>query len=826
VRIKYCAAPCGSGKTHQIVNRACELVRAGERVLVLQPTKELIEKTVRDELLSRPMPPRYHVYHGNNVQGAVAGAITEHFNNTDDEGQLVFATHAVLSYVPYWANKREWHVLIDEDLQVLRHKSHQLPQTHSVITDHIDVEAHNSIYGRVVVTDLTELREKGRNKDEDELFGQVAEAIKTLTNPHWESFVNIEQYDKLRNGLSKRLSVHSVLKPGVLEGFGSIVIAGANFEDTVQFRLWSDKGVRFKEDQELCGNLRFQSHRNGHLVDIHYAMESPWSRKRREASANPEEHDNNLLLITRAAANLFGTEPFVWQANKEVPDRLFGPNSQRLPNKPHGLNTYDKIHNIAFLSALNPNPDHFRFLESVGVPGDDVRTAVYYSAAYQAVMRTSIRDAASPERKRIVVPDRGLAEYLQARLPGSRVHRLEAGVADEAKPRKAGRPRKHQSNKKRVAEQRAKAKAEKVRILNGLISLGFGQDARKHEGCVGAGREDQTRPEFRAEKGIKLITNFGTQLCSGTLYPAKNSPFPSGYLEDGGDIDFFVDALKALHGRKLTCKEQNALISPAVFDPGRGTDKKRGLENIVYTRHVWLDFEDGDLGPGELAALFPRTRMLVVNSYNHRSDKPRFRVVTLLDRPLTPAAHELVFDNIARKIEDAGYFVNRTRKRDKNKAKPLPPTGKLRSGLDWSKRTPASLFYLPCQAAESPKSFYIDFDGPEREILNPLPWIENSVVPVVSVFDLPEHPKNDGTKVDEALLQQARDEWRQSHQFPQEGNDRFFDFARALRRAGLSPHQIQSVLQTEAAFGRSPKERRAQVKSIMSSLARRRRRAS
>jgi hypothetical protein len=59
------------------------------------------------------MPPRYHVYHGNNVQGAVAGAITEHFNNTDDEGQVVFATHAVLSYVPYWANKREPGALAD-----------------------------------------------------------------------------------------------------------------------------------------------------------------------------------------------------------------------------------------------------------------------------------------------------------------------------------------------------------------------------------------------------------------------------------------------------------------------------------------------------------------------------------------------------------------------------------------------------------------------------------------------------------------------------------------------------------------------------------------
>ena len=197
--------------------------------------------------------------------------------------------------------------------------------------------------------------------------------------------------------------------------------------------------------------------------------------------------------------------------------------------------------------------------------------------------------------------------------------------------------------------------------------MGFGQDARKHEGCEGGGGEDGQ--DLRAEKGIKLITNFGTQLCSGTLYSAKNSLFPSGYLEDAGDIDFFVDALKALHRRKLTCKEQNVLISPAVFDPGRGTDKKRGLENIVYTRHVWLDFEDGDLSPWELAALFPRTRMLVVNSYNHRSDKPRFRAVMLLDRPLTPAAHELLIDNIARKIEDAGYFIDRTRKRDEVIAK-------------------------------------------------------------------------------------------------------------------------------------------------------------
>jgi hypothetical protein len=815
VRIKYFSAPCGSGKTHQIINRACELARSGERVLVLQPTKELIEKTVRDELLTRGRPPRYHVFHGDIVEGAVAGAITNHFNVADAEGQIVFATHAVLSCVPYWATKREWHVLVDEDLQVLKHKSHQLPRTHSIITDHIDLEPHNSIYGRVVVPDLKELREKGQNKDEDELLGQVAEAIRTPTNPLWESFVNIEHYEKLKNGLSKRLSIHSILKPSVLHGFGSVFVAGANFEETIQYRLWAQKGVRFTEDEDFQADLRFQSHRNGHLVDIHYAMDGPWSRKCRDIVAPTNDQDNNLLLIARAAANLFGGAPFVWQANKAAPDHLFGPNSKRLPNKPHGLNSYNDIHNIAFLSALNPNPDHFRFLESLGVAGDEVRVAVYYSAAYQSVLRTSIRNGANRDRKRIVVPDRGLAEYLQVRLPGSQIHRLEAGIVEDDKPRRVGRPRKYQSNKDRVAEQRAKAKAERVRVLNDLISSRLAQNPGKGEGCGPKGEEGKKRRESRAKKGIKLYTHLSTQLFCGSLYLAKNSPLPLGYLEDLGDIDLFVDVLKSLHGRKLGSKEENNLISPAVFDPGRGGDKKRGRENIVYIRHLWLDFEDGNLRAEELAALFPHTRMLVMNSYRHQSDKPRFRAIVLLDRVLTPDAYELLFDNIARKIEDAGFVCRR--KKEGTTKKVSPPPGKLPSGLDWSKRAPTSLFYLPCQAADPSQSFFIDYNGPERAVLNPLSWIENSVVPLTPRVEpaTPPEPR-ESVKINEQLVEGATAEWRRCP--PGDGNAEFFRYALALKRAGLDHHEIESTLRSEVEFGRHPKERRAQIRSIVDSL--------
>jgi hypothetical protein len=51
MKINFCSAPCGSGKTYQIIKRACEWAKTGRRIIILQPTKELIEKTVQEELL-------------------------------------------------------------------------------------------------------------------------------------------------------------------------------------------------------------------------------------------------------------------------------------------------------------------------------------------------------------------------------------------------------------------------------------------------------------------------------------------------------------------------------------------------------------------------------------------------------------------------------------------------------------------------------------------------------------------------------------------------------------------------------------------------------
>src|SRR5262249_34130314 len=103
--VRYVSAPCGAGKTNQIVNRACQLARDHQRVIVLQPTKELIEKTIEQELKTYYAVPTHYAFHEDKVSGSVARALTQYFNEAENAGQIIFATHQVFPYIPYFANK-------------------------------------------------------------------------------------------------------------------------------------------------------------------------------------------------------------------------------------------------------------------------------------------------------------------------------------------------------------------------------------------------------------------------------------------------------------------------------------------------------------------------------------------------------------------------------------------------------------------------------------------------------------------------------------------------------------------------------------------------
>jgi hypothetical protein len=661
----------------------------------------------------------------------------------------------------------------------------------------------------VQVDDEDEMERIARNINHDQIYEEFRELSQTLFNQHWDSFVDTEKFEKLKAGKQKQLSVHSILMPSVLDGFKSVTIVSANFTDSMVYRLWSAKGVDFREDRRLTSALRFQEHTNGHLITIKYADEGSWSKYRRVTKLDPAKDKKATVMdaIVQAAKATFSDKAFVWQANIDVPDTLFNSAGERLPNAPHGLNSYSEINNIVFLSSLNPAPDHFRFLETQGISGPEVRRAIYHEALYQSVNRTSIRDPKNIEPKTVIVPDISAAEYLNGLFPGSRIEKLETDIPKLGRP-KTGRPRKHQSDKERKAQYRQR---EKQKLLNDLFQLKDGP--YPIEGELGNG-------EAKAwdEMGIRFYTSFVPEPLTMTVYrDVDSNSNPVGYV-DFDNFEVFCSLLESLHDHSVENKEANFLMSPAIFDPNhpdREGTKRRGLKNIRYLRHIWFDFENGKLKPEDVAELFPLNQMVIFNTYNHTADAPRFRVIFPTGQHVNREAYEAVWYDFAAKLRHAGYTV---RNNDQKTSKSSRP-----SGLDVSKKSAASLFYAPCQAKNPADSFFHYYSEAPRQLLEPFLWLENSVVQFRAPF-IPKDPTfNDGReinqrKVDLVAVAQATNQWQQSRAHPGTGNDSFFNYALSLRSAGMSLDEIDKKLEEQAQFGRSPDEREKQIGSIMESL--------
>jgi hypothetical protein len=319
--------------------------------------------------------------------------------------------------------------------------------------------------------------------------------------------------------------------------------------------------------------------------------------------------------------------------------------------------------------------------------------------------------------------------------------------------------------------------------------------------------------ETRNENRIDIIDHFDTRDCQGTIYRKMKSGDPLGYLFCKENDDF-IELLGYFNRQVSSNKEDNALIAPAIFDPAiavktaDGKIAKRGRNNIVYCRHLWLDFENGDLSPEGFAELFPNVKMVLMNSFNHGPESPRFRVVMLTTTRVTADVHEFLFDQVEAKLKDAGYVC-----------KPAKGSNYKRSGLDRSKRSATSLFFLPCQAKNPKDSFILESEGPDCVPIDPELWIRNGIMPefAKSPETVPSVTDN-SSGVDSSQVEVAIAEWRTSSNYPGEGNDRFFSLAMKLKKTGMDAHDIKTTLQTEAQHGRSPGERTAQIPSIMKSL--------
>lgn len=866
--IRSVASPAAAGKTFALKEHAVRLAALGIKVAIAQPSLFLIQQTYdglveEAQRIGRDVPIRAITSAAESVDN-VSRELVNHLRHASG-GQVLLISHAALMRNPYWHRYEDWLLFVDEIPQVVWSQERTLPVNHGLITEAIDAEPYDAAYAKIVAKDETRLKHIAENAGGDEAYALVQEAARHILSPHWDVFCIDAQYQRLlsRDDGEGRLSFFGVLNPSLFAGFRQVTILGAGFGESLLAHLWAGR-VTFKPHAKLTAALRYDAHPNGERLTISHAIERDWSKHLRDTKI---DGGRTVLddVVERAGAH-FGAAPFVWMGNNDLPDGLFGDRGRRLPNSPHGLNQFQGYHNAIVLSALNPTPAHFHFLESRGANAEEVKTGLYRQAVYQAAARTSLRDLKADDPVRVIVADRATAEWMAKQFPGATVAALPGGADVPARARKGPAPKyategaRKAADADRKAEHHAREKrrlTDHLRVLNGLATGPF-ESSQTHHKAVW----DDMRKDVDLVKGqvVDFVLPDGRRQpdLGGTFFDGTFSRRPADH-QDAATPDAFIADLKRVWATTVPEKDACGLFSPAISDPDAeyaagvaAQDKtKRGYANILALSGIFFDCDDGsEFTPEEFARLFPRYRAVACNTYSSTKVKPRWRAFMPTTHLMSVAVHKHVVEQLLRVLNTNGWWSRK--QLDKN------PNIKARRchGLDVDKtKVPTSLFFLPCQAAELGASFWKDFDDEKRKPVDPFERVDKTIAPSrpdpvvepaattprpaeIVIGDVVEATRGTSdrmTRLRTKMVEHERmtaaidrrravdaavQEWRESQTAPGNGNTAFFDLAVAQARAGVSLSDIKRILWAEVGFARSPAERRGDLRRTMRTIRR------
>jgi len=787
---KYINGPSGSGKTYASLQEVRDLVVSGERVIVCQPSKLLIKQSF---VALRKLDPDIHIEmrHGDNTKKVVK-SISAYLDLPYPEPHVLFITWAAFERLQFVRNAKHWHLIIDEIPQAYYRFEKPLAKNHQLLTDRLKL-------GEYITPDYQQLLPKteraldgvieGSSSDVvDDLFREIASLIKSK---HWETYVNAKSYQCLLGKMNRVsvLSAFSILNPAIFSSFKSVTIAGALFKESILYLLWSKMGVKFIEASGV--SLRYQNHDHVKNLKILWSIEQDYSKFLRD-------QDDQLVFkeMVKANSQKFADVAFLWSGNKDIGYGPFeGLQAIRLPAYPHGLNSYQHIDNVVFLSARNPSPALAKFLQMViGEDRETIRTAIHRQQVYQAIMRGSLRDPSNERDKCVYVPDLATAEWLKSKFSNAVLEHLPLDLGDMKLPLKPGRKRIHDDGAARTASSRQK-KTEQIERFLRLLNCG------KFPNSLELEKEKQCQ---HCNDILPYKDNFVTQF-KGTIWASKREKMAEFNLLEGSDTSFET-LLKKLYNRPYREKEENRLISPSYFIPNISKDEFRTEDNIIFSRGFFLDKDHPGILPEEFAALFPNLRMTIYNTTRSTKSNLRYRVYIPTTKIMMPEEYRAITKRIIQTLVDAGYSFPEPILEDDRKA----------HGFDTTKLGPTNLFYLPCQPRDPSGRYFKTFKSNGRKPLIPSEWyVDEEVVEPQNFSPFSFEPSEN---VKEGWVERARTGWREKGSAPSQGNHEFFNLAVRLAWAGCHEVQIKQILTEEAHFANTPKDRINQIPSILNSL--------
>jgi len=453
--------------------------------------------------------------------------------------------------------------------------------------------------------------------------------IRHVEREAWERLIVRGEVTRNKADQEKnRIHFYDVINPVGLDG---CCIMGANLEASLTFAWLEQHGVLLCEHGELAEGLRFRKHQS-RPTDIHYAVDRPrFNRTLRKDTKFTSRYEH-------AALALVGNEPFLVHSNKDHTGALTKhPHCVKLPATPQGLNKPEFIAStsVVCIGAFNKWPHEARFLAYMGL-SQEILDFGYYELIYQAVMRCNLRVPDSGLPITVVVPDKGVAEYLARLLPGSKIKRIQGFEQFDRKKAlsSAERARRYRSNKKGHNSKHVDVCTDERHVFlkspyKESVTNGTVDDAHYASCLVGVDGYCQSYLDAYADNPIlTLQVNTGFVV---TFLGYVDSPYVKRF-----ELDLFGVAcmLATCSGEEANHKSEIRLYNLVEFDRTGG----RQLVNFVCSRGAVLDFDGGDLSPEMASQILRkhRIRHLAYNSFSRSEVAPnRFHVVVPFSKPST-----------------------------------------------------------------------------------------------------------------------------------------------------------------------------------------------
>jgi hypothetical protein len=391
----------------------------------------------------------------------------------DPKPRVLIITHKTLGMLGE-EHRGHWRLFIDEEPQTSHyHPGINLSEKYTEFLEMITVKPdRDSDYVRLRLTGHPQQKAKAHrwavNSLDDAMVRPVEDLIREVVNPHINIFVSKRNWHNFTNA-DKTVHVLNPVgytSPSVLDGWKSVCISAAMFEQTYTYKLWSRLGVHFIPYLPLVSVIN-RGVRQVRSVEVFYFSIREWTRSRINELGGMEAVFNQIKVAFPDECVMLAF------ANRSDQSAIISAKENRTVEfglvKSWGIGSFSTQTNVVCLDVLNPPPEFWRFTTTKhGLPKNDIRVAFQTLSYYQQVMRSNARVFDSAEPLRIVVPDKHTAEWLKENVfydaeLGFIETELDAGVIGLApkQRRKSGRKSAGQqpmSNTERSRKSRANAK--------------------------------------------------------------------------------------------------------------------------------------------------------------------------------------------------------------------------------------------------------------------------------------------------------------------------------------------------------------------------------